>query len=127
MNPVVNCASKPIILNNEYEIQLLEEYPCNSFSELRQREQYHMDTIECCNKSKAYISKEDKYKQNKDYYSSNKETILERKKQYDSVYHKCECGGGYCMSHRARHLNSNKCKNYFKNKNIDNSINDNST
>ena len=126
MNPVVNCASKPLILNNNYEIQLIENFPCNSFIELRQREQYHMDNMECCNKSRAYTSKEQVAENKKKYYDTNKDELLEKKRTYDSVYHQCECGGGYSMSHRARHMNSKKCKNHFKNKNIDNSINDNS-
>tara|TARA_Y100001972_G_scaffold122678_1_gene168664 strand:+ start:48 stop:554 length:507 start_codon:yes stop_codon:yes gene_type:complete len=126
MNPVVNCASKPLILNNNYEIQLIENFPCESFSQLREREQYHMDNIECCNISRAYTSQQQKKDISKLYYETNKDDLLKKKREYDSVYHKCECGGGYSMSHRARHMNSNKCKNYFKNKNLDNSINDNS-
>lgn len=116
-HPLINCASKDIILNNEYSIDLLIDYPCESCSELRKKEQEFIDIIDCCNKANAYVSPEDKKTKAIDFYNNNKKDILEKKKNYDQVYYECECGGRYNMSHRARHLNSQKCKNYFNLKN----------
>ena len=116
-HPFINCASKEIILNNEYTIDLLIDYPCETFEQLRIKEQEFIDMIDCCNKSKAYVSKEEIKQNQKNYYNNHKKDILSKKKTYDSNYIKCECGGGYSMSHRARHLSSNKCIHFFINKN----------
>ena len=116
-HPFINCASKEIILNNEYTIDLLIDYPCESFEQLRMKEQEFINLIDCCNKSKAYTSKEEKEENRKNYYNYHKKDILDKKKDYDSLYIDCECGGGYCMSHRARHLKTNKCINFFTSKN----------
>ena len=116
-HPLINCSSKPIILNNEYTIDLLIDYPCDTFEELRKKEQEFIDIIPCVNKSKAYVSKEDIKVNQKNYYNNNKKDILDKKREYDSVYYSCECGGGYNMSHKARHMKSQKCINFFNNKN----------
>ena len=116
-HPMINCASKPIILNNEYTIDLLLDYPCETFEQLRMKEQEFINIIPCVNKSKAYTSKEDKIKNQRDYYNNHKKDILSKKQEYDSKYISCECGGGYCMSHRARHLKSKKCIDFFNIKN----------
>ena len=59
----------------------------------------------------------------KDYYENNKEKLLEKQKQYEKEYReknkekilerrnqkcKCECGGKYTYSSKARHLKSKK-------------------
>tara|TARA_R110000782_G_scaffold158870_1_gene250975 strand:+ start:49 stop:531 length:483 start_codon:yes stop_codon:yes gene_type:complete len=116
-HPMINCASKSIILNNEYTIDLLIDYPCLCLEELRMKEQEFIDIIPCCNISKAYVSKEDKINNQKNYYNNNKKDILDKKKDYDSIYISCECGGGYCMSHRSRHRHTQKCINFFNQKN----------
>ena len=38
-----------IIKNNDYKIEFLERYKCDSRKELRQRELYWIDKIECIN------------------------------------------------------------------------------
>ena len=116
-HPFINCASKSIILNNEYTIDLLIDYPCESCEQLRMKEQEFINIISCINKSKAYTSKEEKEENRKNYYKYHKKDILDKKKDYDSNYINCECGGGYSMSHRARHLKTKKCINFFNIKN----------
>ena len=106
-HPMINCASKSIILNNEYTIDLLIDYPCESCEQLRMKEQEFINIISCINKSKNQ----------KNYYNNNKKDILDKKKDYDSIYISCECGGGYCMSHRSRHRHTQKCINFFNQKN----------
>ena len=43
-------ASFQIIDNNNYEIVLVENYPCNSKDELHARERYWIENTECINK-----------------------------------------------------------------------------
>ena len=112
------CGSKQIIDNGDYKIDLLEEFSCENKTELCIKEQQYLDKFKdfnLLNKVKSHTSPEDI----KGRYWENRDKILVAKKEYDSVYHKCECGGGYSMSHRARHIGSKKCKEYFDKKNQD--------
>ena len=69
-------------------IELIEDYPCNTSEELKQREQYWMDKIDCINQRRAYQSKEDRhsYKKNKDkeLYEKNKERVKLKTKYINS-------------------------------------------
>ena len=66
-------------------IELIEDYPCNNKQELKQREQYWMDKIDCINRRRAYQSKEDRrsYKKikGKEAYEKKKD-IVKQKSQY---------------------------------------------
>ena len=104
------CASKSIIDNGDYKMELLEEFSCENKRELLIKEQSYIDKYDCINKVNSHTDPKERYLLNRD-------KILIKKREYDKKYINCECGGGYCMSHRARHLNSQKCKEYFKNKN----------
>ena len=66
-----NCTSKVIIDNNNYEILLIENYPCNSKKELEEREGSYQKTIDCVNKRIEGSSNK-----------QSKEEIKKRKKQY---------------------------------------------
>tara|TARA_R100001015_G_C4631858_1_gene194743 strand:+ start:1757 stop:2500 length:744 start_codon:yes stop_codon:yes gene_type:complete len=103
------CASKSIIDNGDYKIELLEEFSCENKRELLIKEQEYIDKYDCINKVNSHADP-------KKRYLLNREKILIKKREYDKNYIKCECGGGYCMSHRARHLKSRRCQEYFKNK-----------
>jgi len=50
-----SCSSSIIIKNNDYTVELIEDYPCNNEKELLQREQYHLDLNRdrCVNKRNA--------------------------------------------------------------------------
>jgi len=74
------------------------------------------------NKIKSFISPEQIKENRKKLYLQNQDKILQKKKEYDSLYINCPCGGGYSMSHRARHLSSKKCKNFHLNYYLDHSI-----
>lgn len=38
-----------VIFNNDYKIELIENYPCQNRKELEKREYYYIDNIECIN------------------------------------------------------------------------------
>ena len=79
-----------IIENNDYYIELIELYFCNSKDELHAREGYHIRNNECVNnnipgrtrKEWREDNKNEILEREKDYYEVNKEKILERVKDY---------------------------------------------
>ena len=90
----VNITSSEIIKNNNYDIILLETYPCNNSMELRARERYYIENNICVNKLIPSRTKKESqkeyYKENIDkikeeskiYYQDNKEKIIEYKKEF---------------------------------------------
>ena len=66
--------SYKVIENEDYEIVLLEEYPCEIKDQLRSCERYWIEHTECVNKiipTRTY----------KEYYEDNKEIIAIKKKR----------------------------------------------
>ena len=64
-----------IFKNNNYEIILIENYPCNFKDELHQRERFYIENNECVNKFIPCRTTEE-------YCEVNKDKIIERKKKY---------------------------------------------
>ena len=106
-------SSFDILQSGNYDIVLIESYPCNSKDELHARERYYTNNIDCINKikgqgmlnelgRKGYDKQysEQYYKQNKDkkkekfkaYYNDNKDKLNEK--------HNCVCGGKYTYIHK---------------------------
>ena len=85
-----NCTSFDIIKNGNYDIILIEEYPCMNKMQLHKRERYHIENNKCVNKHipgriKGEYNKvwEDKNKEHrKQYKKDNRERnqMLERKR-----------------------------------------------
>lgn len=77
-----------ILQYNDYKIILIENYPCNSKDELRQREQYWIDKNKdiCVNMRNSYISKEERKEQKNKYhkiwYSINNKRIKNKSKEW---------------------------------------------
>lgn len=74
-------SSYKIISNKNYKIYLLENAPCVSKDELRMREQYWLDRLNCIklvNKNRAFRTEQNK----KEYYENNKKIVLEKQKEY---------------------------------------------
>jgi hypothetical protein len=84
------CSSKQIINNGNYEILLIELFPCNTKEELKTRERWYIENNDCVNKYIPNRTKKEWYTENKDkndettkqYAIINKEKIQEYKKQY---------------------------------------------
>jgi len=80
------CYSKTIIERGDYKYGLLETIFVNSRDELRMCERKWYDDLECINKSKPFIVKEEitQYKKQyqKQYSCDHKEDISQYKKQY---------------------------------------------
>jgi len=76
------CVSKKIIENGDYQIILLELYPCMCKRELEKREQEWIEQFDCINLQRSYRSEEERKEYKKEYYRNNKEEISLNKKEY---------------------------------------------
>ena len=61
------------------KVILIEEYPCENREQLRAREGYYIETLNCVNK---FIPGGNKSDWDKRYYNKNKETISEKSKAH---------------------------------------------
>ena len=73
-------SSFDILQNGNYDIVLIESYPCNSKDELHARERYHTNNIDCVNKIKNQgmhheIGEKGYQKQ---YHEKNKDKLKEK-------------------------------------------------
>ena len=93
-----------LLKNDNYYIELLERYPCDSEQELRRREGHFHKTVDCVNK---YIAGRTRA----EYYQNNKAKIQEHRKEK----HICPCGGQFTTAHKARHFKTIKHQQYEQN------------
>jgi len=102
-----------ILQNNNYEIVLIENYPCNSKDELHARERHWIETLECVNKvipTRTRAEYREATKEHiKEYYQQTKEKVRAK----DKIKHNCECGGRYVHSRKAAHFKTIKHQNYL--------------
>src|SRR5256885_1530622 len=77
-----------VLENGDYDIILIEKYPCNDKEELLARERYFIQTTDCVNKVKNVglinsIGRKDYDKQkHQEYYPEHRKEILSYQKQY---------------------------------------------
>ena len=75
-----NISSYEVIEKGNYQIILVENYPCNSREELKARERFYIENNNCVNKcipGRTY----------KEYYQDNREKKLEYLKEYREKNH----------------------------------------
>jgi len=85
-----NMSSKYILELGDYEIVLLELYPCNSKDELHARERYYIENLDCVNQCIPGRSIKEWHQDNKDilsqkskeYRLKNKDIINQQLKEY---------------------------------------------
>lgn len=82
-------------------ITLIENYKCNDINELRQRERFYIQSLDCVNKNIPTRTL-------KEYYIENQEKIKDTsKKRYESNKNEnfeCECGVVLRRLGKSRHL-----------------------
>jgi len=131
-----HCSSSSKLLyenNNNVIIELIELYPCNNRRELEEREAYWINSLNCINIKKPFVSKEEQKNKKRDYGRSSKikeykkeyqNNHREEKKSYDKIYKeknkeylsqkiKCECGGSYTLQHKTTHFKTKKHMEYY--------------
>ena len=123
-----------IFKNNNYDIILIENCPCENKDTLHARERYFIETLICVNyqrpgrtpkeykeenkyKIEEYIkqyninNKEKNEETKKQYYLKNKKTIIENSKLFKTL---CLCGM-YRNGHKTRHEQTKFHQNYILN------------
>ena len=102
-----------ILANNNYDIILIESYPCNTKDELHRRERYYIEHSECVNKvipgrtmqEYRQYNKEKKKADDKKYWEVHKEEL---KQKCDCPY----CGMTYIKHNKTQHMNSYNHKHF---------------
>ena len=100
-----NICSIEILKNNNYQIILIEDYPCETKKDLLIRERYYIDITDCINKRKPFVTNEEKlenlrewnkkteyskkkYIKNKNYYVEYREKNKIKNSEYQKQYRK---------------------------------------
>lgn len=73
------CTSYIVLEGENYEIHLLELYPCNSCDELHTRERHYIEQVDCVNRNVPTRTC-------KEYYDDNRDKILEYQQEYRSTH-----------------------------------------
>ena len=117
-----------ILENNNYEIVLIENYPCESKDQLHKRERHHIENNLCVNKTiptrtdaeyqeanreiinkkslDRYYANHERFKQrNLELYYKNREKNNERLKL---IKDECECGSLFRHADKSKHLKTLK-------------------
>ena len=104
-------SSFDILQKEDYDIVLIESYPCDTKDELHARERYWTNNIDCVNKIKGQgMYNELGEKEFGKYYREKNKYIIHAKK---NVKHDCICGGKYTHAHKQRHIRSAKHQQYL--------------
>jgi hypothetical protein len=99
---------------DNWEIIVLEKYPCNNANEARLRERYWLETLQ------ATLNIVIPSRTLQQWTDDNKNIINEKKRKYREKNKKkneqieCECGSKYIKSSQARHLKTEKHLKYLK-------------
>ena len=128
-------SSFKILDNDDYDIILIEKYPCNDRDELYSRECYFSNQIDCVNVNKRQGAinrlggiKEYFKEYQKEYRELNKDKILVTTKEYHelnkdkiharkNIHYDCTCGGNYTHCHKSRHFKTKKHIKYTEQQN----------
>lgn len=78
--------SYKLLENNNYRIELIELYPCNTKDELLKKERFYIESLECVNRNtpcKQWHKDNKEYVKNKrkEYRLNNKDKIARQKKE----------------------------------------------
>ncbi len=112
-NPKTHYISSFKVLEcNDYDIVLLESYPCASKDELHQRERFYIEHNVCVN---MVIPKRTIKEWKEEHKESVRESNLKYKrenKDKSSKVIQCDCGGSYTNYRAPRHYQSEKHQYY---------------
>ena len=136
--------SYDIIKNGDYDIEILEFFPCSNNSELKQREKHYILTLKCINKAIPARTRKETVKAYDDSHKVESKArrlkFIDKKREYDKLYnlenrehkhelgkkyrertkahvyekHVCECSGSYCLNSKSTHLKTTKHRDYIK-------------
>lgn len=104
-----------ILENDDYQISLLQSYPCEDNKELLVKEGWYQKKYYDRSVNKNTVGKtiEEKKQEAKQYRQDNKEAIHKKQNIKGKIKITCECGIQYNKSGKTQHLRSNKHKEYM--------------
>ena len=89
---------------DNWDMVLIEKYPCECKLELHKRERYWIEKLH------ASLNNRIPTQSRKEYLENNKETIKEKQNKK----HTCSCGGKYTYVNKLTHFKSKKHQRYLK-------------
>ena len=104
-------SSFDILQNEDYDIVLIESYPCNSKDELHARERYWTNNIDCINKIKGQGMLNELGR--KEYQKQYREKNIDIYHAKYNEKHNCVCGNCYTYANKQRHIRSAKHQQYL--------------
>jgi hypothetical protein len=116
------CTSVEIVEGGDYDVVLIENYPCADKNELHARERYWIERLDCVNKviptrtrREYYEADVEKWKQYKkeygrEYYATNQNRIKERQREYyeKNIEHKKEYDKLYRETHKEKKVEQDR-------------------
>jgi len=90
-----DCSAIEILDRNNYQMLLIENYPCKTRRELLWRERYWFENIKCINKNRPIVTEEEKKQKHKMCNQKHSETYKERKKYLDKKRRQYKASWGY--------------------------------
>ena len=112
--------SSSIIINEDpknCKIELVEHYPCYDLSELKIREAYWKNELDCVNiHTPSSITLTSCGGSLKKYYAAYKKENKEKIYQYNNEKFTCLCGGKYTRVHKAQHEKTKIHQKYLQSK-----------
>ena len=95
---------------DNFYIELLEAYPCQSREELSTRNGHWIRTLDSYNN--GYNGKIENRKMSK--WCNEYEVVEDDKTKIKCESLKCECGGKYTLKHKAKHIKTKKHQKYIQ-------------
>ena len=100
-----------VLMNDDFKIILIEDWPCKSKLELHKRERFYIESIDCVNKYIPTQSDVEYFQKNKntkikEYRDQHKEYINEYQDKYNTLYY--EKNKENIKNQAANYYNSNK-------------------
>jgi len=105
--------SKDIILREDFDIILIEAYPCSNIEELRSRERRHIENNECVNRKIPNRNPKEWWQDTKDIrlekHREYRKNHREQEREYQNTKYSCEiCGGKFTRANRQQHGRTKK-------------------
>ena len=109
-----------IFKNDDYDIILIESFPCDYKDELLARERYWTNKVNCINKNKnqGLFNELGEVEYNKQYNKQYQKDHLEQIRRYKNTKCDCVCGGMYTLAHKSHHLKTSKHRKYIHSETI---------
>jgi hypothetical protein len=109
--------SYKIIANGNYDIVLIELFPCDTKDQLHARESHYTQTIQCVNKIKnqGLCNALGKIEYIKQYIKQYKVNNIDHIKKRNNTVIYCVCGCSYTRCNKTHHEQSKKHQEYVKN------------